>query len=773
MMTSLKRYGRAHPAAAALLATLVALSDMAASDAVKVMVDPDRVLRDHDRSRLLGTNVGLWYRPEDLAGASLIERLKAWGPGSIRIPGGSWSNAYYWNGHGVREGSAIDSSKLRDGVWDVDFSDYAPGFRIQGVDRTPSDYHGAVDVLALHEFARTIGAPVQVSVNAGTGTPEMAAEWVRWANKKMGFGVTYWEVGNELEGDWELGNLLPDGTRMTGPLYARRFLEFAKAMKAVDPTIKVGGPVSSSKALAFGEDLIREAGDHLDFFSYHTYPVEKAGATTQDAMDEAKNVGKSVQKIREWIEKYHPDRKDKIEIGITEWHYKVVEDEETVSMVTALWSAVFIGEVFKAGVDFANQWDLFSKTADGGHCMFLSKEEMQPTAQYWAFYLWKTHMQDRLIPAVVSGTSESLWSIATRSEDRISVMLVNSDASQDAGVSVQIPGMRAMQAQRISFTGAEYAWDPISKKPAWSRPPRVEPLEAGDPLRTVVPPMSIQILEFRTQGAAFEKAPREVAGSPQIEVRLPASSPVDLPVCGVVLVRDASRGGGSLNVPEVSLAVEGPAELMEKTVRTTEGIARFTLKLKEPGEVAVTARAGDVSARATMKSLKVEQRDQVVWHFDGSPDAWGLKSTYALQASDQERPNQNVAMVVLDEAVPAQNNDLILHVDSLPKDLARERIGGVVFKIKRSASFASADPSAAVGVVLQSESNHWIPLGRVALSDIQEDWKEIRLAFKEPGHILAMPNLYSLRLQLVSSAPVSGKLYIDDLGFILRASESN
>jgi len=59
-----------------------------------------------------------------------------------------------------------------------------------------------------------------VTVNAGMGTPEMAAEWVRWANKKMGYNVKYWEIGNELEGSWELGNTRPDGSKMTAKKYA-------------------------------------------------------------------------------------------------------------------------------------------------------------------------------------------------------------------------------------------------------------------------------------------------------------------------------------------------------------------------------------------------------------------------------------------------------------------------------------------------------------------------------------------------------------------------
>ena len=42
--------------------------------------------------------------------------------------------------------------------------------------------------------------------NAGCGRPIDAAEWVKWANKKMGYNVRYWEIGNELGGSWEAGH---------------------------------------------------------------------------------------------------------------------------------------------------------------------------------------------------------------------------------------------------------------------------------------------------------------------------------------------------------------------------------------------------------------------------------------------------------------------------------------------------------------------------------------------------------------------------------------
>jgi hypothetical protein len=598
----------------------------------------------------------------------------------------------------------------------------------------------------------------------------MAAEWVRWANRKQSFGVNYWEIGNEPEGDWEAGSRLPDGTRLTAEIFAKRFVEFAQAMKAVDPTIKTGGPASSNMELAFGEELIRDAGDQLDFFSLHTYPVEKAAASAQVAMEQGARIAKAVEKIRAWTAKYQPSRRKKLEIGVTEWNYKVVENEETVSMICGLWSSVFIGEMFKAGVDFANQWDLFSTANDGGHALFLRKHNMTPTAQYWALYLWKHYMHDRLLETKAENAT-NLWSAAVSSSDRLSVMLVNYDRDKDVQVQLDIPGLKANEARRIAFTNAEYTWNPYARVPAWSRQPRVERLNSvAAAAKTTVPPMSIQVVEFRTGGKAFEASAEKPPAQAKLQVCLPEKSAVDLPVEGLLLLRDDARGGGAIGNAEATLKVTGPAELLRDKVRLNEGSVRFTLKLKEPGEVKVTATAGKLSAEASMKSLKVEERDEVYWRFDGAPETWGLKSTYTLRASDQAMPNQNVAMVQLESASASQNKDLILHAEQLPSQVLRDRLGGVVFKMKRSPEFDSGGKPCAIGVVLQSEANHWIPVARINLSELGADWKAFRFPLQNPADILAMPLAYSLRLQLLSEAPVTGKLYIDDLGFILRGA---
>jgi len=151
-----------------------------------INIKRDVVLAKTHNHRLLGGNIALWYHPEQLKELGKSPFFSQWKPGIIRIPGGSWSDEYYWNGNGVRSGKRFNSSKRTKHGWKIDYSRYQPGFRIKK-GYALSDYHGHSDVKTLHEFSHKYAPDTMVTVNAGMGTPEMAAEWVRWANKKMGY----------------------------------------------------------------------------------------------------------------------------------------------------------------------------------------------------------------------------------------------------------------------------------------------------------------------------------------------------------------------------------------------------------------------------------------------------------------------------------------------------------------------------------------------------------------------------------------------------------
>lgn len=87
---------------------------------------------------------------------------------------------------------------------------------------------------------------------------EHAVAWVRYANIRKNYGVKYWEIGNE---NW--GNKTGSASEI-----AHVAKEFSKAMKSVDPKIKVGCGGNSRNRF---KTLLEIAGEDIDFVTLHNY----------------------------------------------------------------------------------------------------------------------------------------------------------------------------------------------------------------------------------------------------------------------------------------------------------------------------------------------------------------------------------------------------------------------------------------------------------------------------------------------------------------------
>lgn len=745
------------PAVAAVLTMAGAI----AAERVRVDIDVPDSPRVIALDRLLGGNVALWYKGRDLRDPSLVAKLDRWKPGLLRLPGGSWSDEIYWNGNGVRDGDTFDLSKRDGHQWKIDYSDYAPGLHLAKADGTLAEFQGHSDVKALHEFVQSRGAAAIVTVNAGTGTPEMAAEWVRWA-KKQGYRVDYWEVGNELDGEWELGHVGPDGKVVDADEYARRFVAFAKAMKAVDPTIKVGGPTCSNDQLPFVETLIRESGELLDFVTFHTYPVLGGRKSEAERFEHSDDVSKAVARIRGWISQYQPGREDEIEIGVTEWHKQVMETRPTVDLSSGLWSCLFIGHMAGSGVDFANQWDFFSTVDGGGHGLF-GKRGAGARAVFLSMLLWREHMGNEWL--TLSGGSESLEAFATRGADGLSVMLVNKSRESVQAVDLVVDG-KSLSGKGAGYrlSQREYFWNPQTERPAWSLPATELPVDLG---AIELPPFSALVVK---PGKTVDVVANET-GEPSVEIVMPSESSTDLPAEGFVLVH---RKGTELpwqgTLEPLTIEVSGPANAVESKIDVSSSVGRFQLRASGAGESVVRVKSGNLEATATIEWKPVEEREEVIWTFGDAAAVSGLETNYSLALDAQARPNQAVAVAQLEQAKDVPQENTLLAIKKMPESLERDRIGGVVGLLGASPDLKCDDPKAFVQVVLQSNHDHWMVLGRVPLAELRGDWKPLSIRFDDPKLLDAMSELYGVRFHLKSNAPVTGRIYFDDLGFILRGN---
>ncbi|MGW4526848.1 cellulose binding domain-containing protein [Amycolatopsis sp. NPDC004378] len=226
----------------------------------------------------LGVNHAVW--DSQLGTDAVADLLGGAGVRTMRYPGGSYGDIYHWKDNTAPGGYVAPGT---------DFDTFMGG-------------------------VRRAGAQPIVIANYGTGTPQEAADWVRYANVTKGYGVRYWEIGNELYGNGHYGaNWEADDHEDKSPAgYAAGVVAYADAMKAVDPSVRIGvvlttpanwpdGIVGPGDTAAWNQTVLSIAGPHVDFAVLHWYP---GGATAAEALTKTEQVEDMLYLVREQITRY-------------------------------------------------------------------------------------------------------------------------------------------------------------------------------------------------------------------------------------------------------------------------------------------------------------------------------------------------------------------------------------------------------------------------------------------------------------------------------------
>jgi alpha-N-arabinofuranosidase len=178
----------------------------------------------------------------------------------IRYPGGNFVSGYRW----------------RDGVGSLEDRPH----RLELAWRTYETNHFGTNEFI--QFCRKLNTEPYFVVNCGDGDMREARDWVEYCNsdqntylanlrRQHGFdephNVKYWAVGNEVDGEWQIGYKTPQE-------YARSYKEFAKVMRWVDPSIQLFAAMISSWKAEYVERiqlLLDHAADYVDYLSIHWY----------------------------------------------------------------------------------------------------------------------------------------------------------------------------------------------------------------------------------------------------------------------------------------------------------------------------------------------------------------------------------------------------------------------------------------------------------------------------------------------------------------------
>jgi hypothetical protein len=374
----------------------------------------------------LGVNDAVW--DAQLGTTAVSDLLGSAGVKMIRYPGGSYADIYHWKDNTAPGGYVAP---------DTDFDTFM----------------GSV---------KRIGAQPMIIANYGTGSPAEAADWVKYANVTKGYQARYWAIGNENYGNGHYGSAweADDHTDLSPAQYAAEVIAYSDAMKAADPTIKVGavltmpanwpdGLVAAGDTGTWNQTVLKLAGSKIDFVDVHWYP---GGSSAADSLTKTRYLDDALYALRQQI------GDDRIQISLTETNVGVGEDTQP----GALFLADAYSGLIENGVFTVDWWNVHNgmgtvSTVEGqtdygdfgllssGNCnadgTVCEPPMNTPFAPYQALKIMGSfaHPGDQMIRA---GASDPLVKVhaSVRADGDLGVLLLNEDPAAAKTVAIDYQG---------------------------------------------------------------------------------------------------------------------------------------------------------------------------------------------------------------------------------------------------------------------------------------------------------------------------------------------
>ncbi|MEY9910270.1 hypothetical protein ABIA35_006514 [Catenulispora sp. MAP12-49] len=430
----------------------------------------------------IGLNTAV-YDPNMTAPAA-TSLMKAAGIRQLRYPGGSVGDGYHWK----------TNTLSGPGSWVAPNTDF--------------DHFMAT--------AKAVGAQPILIANYGTGSAQEAADWVEYANVDKHYGVKYWEIGNEVYGNGHYGSgWETDSHADKSPAaYATNLVAYAKAMKAVDPAVKIGAVLTTpggwpdgSKAAGDTADwnhtVLSIAGSSIDFVIVHWYP---GGTTSADLLRTPDRIAAVTDTLRSLIAAYAGPRASSVQIAVTETDGD--NSPAKTSQAAALYAPDTYMTWFEHGVFNVDWWDLHNgpgtvKTVDGqtdyedegvlssGTCSGGACEPASetPFPTYWGIRSLTALAApgDTMVKASSRDASVAVHAVRTAGGG-LNVMLINKNAANPATVSLSYAG----------FTPASGAVTTVSYTKGGTA---LTTATAGTAAAQTLPPYSITTLQLKPAGA--------------------------------------------------------------------------------------------------------------------------------------------------------------------------------------------------------------------------------------------------------------------------------
>ncbi len=448
-------------------------------------------------------NVHGWRRDV----VELVRRLK---PNILRFPGGCFADTYHWEAAlGDRDRRLPRDNRFWSNV-PLDYLESNCRTAKHGRPIEPNDV-GTDEFMAL---CRATGAEPFLCVNMGTGSAEEAARWVRYCNDApdtpMGalrarngstapYGVTYWEIGNEMYGSWETGYAGLSG-------YVEGYRRFHAAMSGACQGLRF---VANGYDAAWNKAVLSELGGIMDCLDVHIYPgiSTDAGKTGNECVfDEMRShiafVGRELARVRREIA--DSGYGDKIKLGICEWNISGGNWGADRVFLSTHGNALFCAGALLAFQQNADIMDVcnFSNLTNAwwASCIRTNARAAHATAQYHVLAMASKLCGDRLYQVSGMEAGEKLSVAASGGEGFVSAAMLNF-ANAPRSICINIPGCAEGKEYPAELTVlASDMPEAINDFDNSDRiTPKIWPLRGKGSVDLTLPPYSFSVFRMQMQ----------------------------------------------------------------------------------------------------------------------------------------------------------------------------------------------------------------------------------------------------------------------------------
>jgi hypothetical protein len=386
----------------------------------------------------------------------------------------------------------------------------------RAIDRDPDVEQPGFDRVFASGLTR--GLPLMVSVGPMYDTPRNAAAEIRFLERR-GYPIREVEIGEE-----------PDGQNVSAEDFADLYLQFAAAVHAVDPDLRLGGPslqdavtdtwLDDNPGHSWTRRFIaaltaRHRLADLGFFSFEHYPYDSlCGRLDAKLVEEDSTLASDVARLHaEGVPR-------KIPLVISEYGLSAFSGEGEVELPGALFDVDLVAHFLSLGGRGAyllgygpdEMFQPDQACAGYGELMMFGEnrkgQSTWPTPAYWASVMLAGDWAQpgggahQILPANESRTPGSPPWVAAypirRPDGMISVLLVNRDPARSHPVRLKVRGGAGPAAlpgpyEVVQYSPRQFAWRSAGSNghPLRDDPPNRFTLAGGE---VALPPYSITVV---------------------------------------------------------------------------------------------------------------------------------------------------------------------------------------------------------------------------------------------------------------------------------------